>query len=492
MQDQPELVGERALTGGAVRGELALVQLDQVLGLAAGAVDSFVEMAGLAAERGDDVAGVEAARGRLQPGDDTAFALPGSGGTELTAHDAVFSARFCMHEDAVCVPESDYDEVEAIEALDDYTVQFRFNIIQPYPYGFLVGSGSPILQMAQFQDCMGAAAAQCADQNFGPIGTGPFKVDGFVVNESVSYSANENYRDPDKPAFATVTLTGGGDAVSAARSVLETGEADYAWNVQVAPEVLERMSAAGAGVVVAGYAANVERLIINQTNSDPALGADRRSLYLDGDNPHPFLSDLAVRRALSLAIDGQSLVDAGYGIAGQVTCNILPAPEKFVSTANEECRTQNLDEANRILDEAGWIPGEDGVRAKDGLRISILYQTTTNSVRQGTQALIQGMWEQIGVETILRDIEAAAFFDSDPESPDTCLKFYADVQMYTNGVGRTDPEGYLSGWTCDTMPTPENQWLGSNSRALASPSTTSCWNSWRQPPPPRGGRKSRS
>ena len=160
-----------------------------------------------------------------------------SDGTELTAHDAVFSARFCMHEDAVCVPESDYDEVEAIEALDDYTVQFRFNIIQPYPYGFLVGSGSPILQMAQFQDCMGAAAAQCADQNFGPIGTGPFKVDGFVVNESVSYSANENYRDPDKPAFATVTLTGGGDAVSAARSVLETGEADYAWNVQVAPEV---------------------------------------------------------------------------------------------------------------------------------------------------------------------------------------------------------------------------------------------------------------
>ena len=156
------------------------------------------------------------------------------------------------------------------------------------------------------------------------------------------------------------------------------------------------------------------------------------------------------------------LVDASYGTAGQITCNILPAPEKFVSTANEECRTQNLDEANRILDEAGCIPGEDGVRAKDGVRISILYQTTTNSVRQGTQALIQGMWERIGVETILRDIEAAAFFDSDPESPDTYLKFYADVQMYTNGVARTDPEGYLSGWTCDTMPTPENRWLGSN------------------------------
>ena len=80
MQDQPELIGEGALAGGSVRGELSLVQLDQVLGLAAGTIDIFVEMAGLAAQRGDDIAGVEAARGLLQPGDDPAFAAPGTGG----------------------------------------------------------------------------------------------------------------------------------------------------------------------------------------------------------------------------------------------------------------------------------------------------------------------------------------------------------------------------------------------------------------------------
>ena len=80
VQDQPELVGERALAGGSVRGELALVHLDQVLGLTSGAVDIFVEMAGLASERGDDVAGIEAAGARLQPGDDAAFAAPGAGG----------------------------------------------------------------------------------------------------------------------------------------------------------------------------------------------------------------------------------------------------------------------------------------------------------------------------------------------------------------------------------------------------------------------------
>ena len=80
VQDEAELVGDRALAGGPVGGELALVQLDEVLGLAAGAVDIFIEMAGVSAERGDDVAGVEAARGCLQPGDDPAFAVPRTGG----------------------------------------------------------------------------------------------------------------------------------------------------------------------------------------------------------------------------------------------------------------------------------------------------------------------------------------------------------------------------------------------------------------------------
>ena len=139
----------------------------------------------------------------------------------------------------------------------------------------------------------------------------------------------------------------------------------------------------------------MERLVVNQTNDDPGLGRDRRSLHLGGANPHPFLSDPAVRRALSLAIDRQVLVDFGYGVAGRVTCNVLLAPPVYASTANDSCMTQDIRGANRILDEAGWLPGGDGVRQKDGVRLSILYQTSTNPVRQGIQALIRRMWEQI-------------------------------------------------------------------------------------------------
>ena len=86
----------------------------------------------------------------------------------------------------------------------------------------------------------------------------------------------------------------------------------------------------------------MERLVVNQTNDDPGLGRDRRSLHLGGANPHPFLSDPAVRRALSLAIDRQALVDFGYGVAGRVTCNVLPAPPVYASTANDSCMTQDI------------------------------------------------------------------------------------------------------------------------------------------------------
>ena len=385
-----------------------------------------------------------------------------SDGTPLTAHDVVFTGEYCLDEAAGCNSTSYFSDVTKIEALDDHTVKVQFGVAKPFPYGPFVGSTAPIIQKAQFQDCMGARAQECTDQNFGPIGTGPFKVDEFRANDVITFSANENFRDPDKPAFATATFKGGGDAASAARAVLETGEFDYAWNLQVEPEVLTQMAAAGKGTVVTAFGTSVERLMVNQTNDDPGLGPEKRSLYLDGANPHPFLSDPAVRRALSLAIDRQILVDAGYGVAGKVTCNVLPAPAVYASNANDACKTQDVDEANRILDDAGWARGGDGVRARDGVRLSILYQTSTNSVRQGTQALIKQMWEQIGVETELRNIDAAVFFGGDPASPDTYMKFYADIEMYTNNFSGTDPESYMANWTCSNIPGPDNQWLGNN------------------------------
>ena len=79
------------------------------------------------------------------------------------------------------------------------------------------------------------------------------------MNDVVVYERNPYYHG--EPAyFDTVIFKGGGDAASAARAVLETGEADYGWNLQVEPEILRDLEEAGLGKVVAAFAGLVERV----------------------------------------------------------------------------------------------------------------------------------------------------------------------------------------------------------------------------------------
>lgn len=391
-----------------------------------------------------------------------------SDGSPLTSADVKFTADYCMDPAGGCNAAPNFADVASVEVVDGLTVKITFKVPKPFPYGPFVGSVAPVIQKAQFQNCMGAKAPECTKENFGTIGTGPFKVSEFRANDVVLYTANENYRDASKPSFSSVVIKGGGDAVSAARAVLETGEYDYAWNLQVEPEILSTMEKAGKGKVISAFGTSVERLMVQLSNPDPDLG-DKRATYQDGKNPHPYLKDPAVRKALSLAIDRQVLVDAGYGPAGQVTCNVLPAPAIYASTANDSCKTQDTAKANKLLDDAGWKRGGDGVREKDGVRLSILYQTSTNSVRQGTQALIKQMWQQIGVETELRNISASVFFGGDQSSPDTFQKFFSDIEMYTNNFNGTDPETYMARWTCKQMPDPSKQWIGTNMPRYCDP-----------------------
>lgn len=381
-----------------------------------------------------------------------------SDGSPLTSKDVQFTWQYCTHPEGGCAQSERFNDITDVKIVDDKTVTIMFDVPKPFPYGAFVGAQTPVIQAAQFADCLGAKAPECTDANFGPIGTGPFRVTDFRPNDVISMEANPNYRDPAKPAFASLTFKGGGDAAAAGRSVLETGEFDYAWNLQLAPEVLANMEAAGKGKVVSSFGTLVERILVNLTNPSPDLGDERST----AKHPHPFLSDKAVRQALSMAIDRNLLVEIGYGSAGRPTCNVLPAPEIYKSSANDGCLVQDIEGAKKLLDDAGWTPGPDGVRAKDGVRLSILYQTSTNAVRQDFQALIKQWWSDIGVETELRNIDAAVFFGGDPASPDTYQKFFADVEMYANNFDGTDPEAYMANWECKQAPRPETQWQGNN------------------------------
>lgn len=388
--------------------------------------------------------------------------LKWSDGSRLTAHDAVFTWQYCVDEATGCTASSSFADVTSVEALDDLTVKVTFHAPTPYPYSAFVGAGVPILSQSQFAECIGAAAAGCDDENYAPLGPGPYRIVEFVPDEKAVYKRNPHYYG-EIPYFRRVVLEGGGDALSAAEAVLRDGEVDYAWNLQVAPETLAGLKASGKGGVVSAFSSLVERIVLNQTNPDPSLGEDR-SEYLDGTNPHPFLTFPPIAQAMSMAINRSLISERLYGFAGEPTCSLIVGPPVYVSTANDGCLAQDIDGANKLLDDNGVIDTDgDGVREYNGVPLRIRYQTSTNDVRQETQTLVKDWWAQIGIETEIIHHDAAVFFGGDPvdDKEQAYIRFFADVEMYATGPD-IDPQQYLVGLTCDEIPDADNNWSGGN------------------------------
>ena len=390
-----------------------------------------------------------------------------SDGSDMTADDVVFTWRYCSDEATGCTAEDAFTGVASVEAVDEHTVRITFEAPTPYPYVAFVSTGAPIISGAQFADCVGVAAANC-EANTAPLGTGPYRITSFTVDQEAMYERNPHYRG-EKPYFDRVVLKGGGDAVSAAKAVLEAGEADYAWNLQVEPGVLAAFEASGQGTIVSAFADLVERIVINHTNPDPALG-DNRSEYLDGQNPHPFLSFAPIRQAMSMAIDRDRLTEL-YGFAGKPECDLIAGPPHYASGANTACLTQDIAGANQLLDANGVLDTDgDGVREYDGVPLRIRYQTSTNAIRQATQELVRDWWREIGIETELIQHDASVFFGGDPvdDKEASYRRFFADVQMYATGGG-IEPQNYLSDQRCSHIPTRDNNWAEGNVARACNP-----------------------
>ena len=121
-----------------------------------------------------------------------------------------------------------------------------------------------------------------------------------------------------------------------------------------------------------------------------------------------------------------------------------------------------MDRANQILEAAGWKRGPDGVRAKDGKRLKMLFQTSVNGPRQKTQQIIKQACARAGIELELKAVVASAFFSADPGNPDTFNHFYADLQMLNFNQGVPDPQRFMEQFTSWRVATRENKWSGQN------------------------------
>jgi peptide/nickel transport system substrate-binding protein len=374
-------------------------------------------------------------------------------GKPFTADDAVFTWEYARNPATAAVTSGSYKDV-VVEKVDQYTVVVKFQQPTPFWADTFVNSVGSIIPKHLFADYVGDKSRD-APTNLKPVGTGPYKFKEFKPGDMVAGVINTAYHVENRPHFDAIEMKGGGDAVSAARAVLQTGEFDFAWNLQVEDEILLRLEKGGKGRVIFSKGGGIEHIQLNTTDPWTEVDGERASLK----TKHPTLSDPAVRQALALLVDKDSVENHIYGRTGTATANFINNPERFRSKTTKY--EFNVDKANAILDKAGWVKGSDGIRAKDGKKLKFVYQTSVNQPRQKTQAIVKQACQKAGIDIEVKAVTSSVFFSSDVANPDTYTKFYSDLQMYNNG-SQPDPEIFLRQFCSWEAATKENKWQGRN------------------------------
>jgi peptide/nickel transport system substrate-binding protein len=325
----------------------------------------------------------------------------------------------------------------------------------PFWADAFVGNRGCLIPKHLFAEYAGAKSRE-APANLAPVGTGPFKFVEFKPGDLVRGERNPNYHVPNMPYFDAIEMKGGGDAVSAARAVIQTGEYDYAWNMQVEDSILKRLEDGGRGKVVVFEGGSIEHIQLNNTDPWTEIDGERSSMK----TKHPFLTDPAVRQALNLLVDRQSVQDHIYGRGGVATRNFLNNPPAFRS--KKTTFEFNIEKAIKILEDGGWKVGSGGIREKDGKQLKMVYQTSINAPRQKNQAIVKQACQKAGIDIELKSITASVYFSSDVANPDTYTKFYCDIQMYTTTQPQPDPALFMNQFTTWEISTKENKWQGRN------------------------------
>lgn len=375
-------------------------------------------------------------------------------GKPVTADDLVFNWEYASDPATSSVTIGTYKDCK-VEKIDDLSVRVIYAKPMPFWADPFVGTRGMIIPKHLFAEFKGAKSRD-APANLKPVGTGPYVFDDFKPGDIVKGKLNSNYHQPNKPHFDSIEMKGGGDAVSAARAVIQTGEYDYAWNLQVEDEILKRLEQGGKGKVTILETGNIEHIQVNTTDPWTEVDGERSSIK----TKHPFLSDPAVRKALAMLVDRKSVQDHIYGRTGIATANFLnnPPPVRSKNTSYEF----EIEKANKLLDAAGWAKGSDGIRTKDGKKLKLVYQTSINAPRQKTQQIVKQAAQKCGIDLELKQVTASVYFSSDVANPDTYTKFYCDLQMYTTTMTQPDAELFMNQFVSTEVSTKQNKWQGRN------------------------------
>jgi len=376
-------------------------------------------------------------------------------GKPFTADDLVFNWEYVMDPATAAVTQGSYTNIERIDKPDSHTIKIGFKKPTPFWARPFCSTDGMIIPKHVFEAYKGNKSRE-APTNLKPVGTGPYRFADFKPGDIVRGEIHTGYHIPNRPFFDQVEMKGGGDAISAARAVIQTGEYDYAWNLQVEDEILKRLEQGGKGRadIVAG--GNIEHIQCNFTDPWTDVDGERSS----AKTRHPFLTDPAVRLALSVLVDRGSVQEQIYGRTGIATANFLNSPSRY---ASKNMKWEfSVEKANQILDQAGWKRGSDGVREKEGKKLKLVYQTSINPLRQKTQQIVKQAAAKAGFDMELKSVTASVYFSSDAANPDTYGHFYTDIQMYTTTMTSPDPESFMNQFTSWEVAAKDNKWQGRN------------------------------
>ncbi|MFN0184415.1 MAG: peptide ABC transporter substrate-binding protein [Aquabacterium sp.] len=383
---------------------------------------------------------------RLKPG------VKWHDGQPFTADDVLFNAAYASDPATAATTSGSWRHLKLVK-VDSLTVRVEYPEPSPFwatPY--CIGSLIPRHVFAPFS----GAASREAPANNRPVGTGPYRIAEFKPGDLLTGTLNPDYHAANRPHFDRIEIKGGGDAVSAARAVLQTGEFDFGWTLQVEDDLLKRLETGGKGQVHFAAGGTMEFIQLNFSDPDTEVDGERSH----PDTRHPLLRDPAVRQALALCVDRAGIQAHIYGRTAVSTANIVHNPARFRSPNLKP--EFNPDKAAAVLEAAGWKKAGDGVRQKDGRRLKLLFQTSVNGARQKAQTVIKSACQRAGIDLELKAVTSAVFFSGDAGNPDTLSRFQADMQMFSSTMGPPDPGRFMDRCASWEVARKANKWQGRN------------------------------
>jgi peptide/nickel transport system substrate-binding protein len=349
-----------------------------------------------------------------------------SDGEPLTAEDLVFTYQMIEDPANNLIQGSAIAEaLESVELVDDLTFTLTFSSPKPFPEDM---AGSPGLSTILPEHVFGPVyeadgSIEFADANLEPtVFSGPYVLSEWRAGEQMTFTANPSYV-LGAPPISTVIIRFFPDTDSQF-AAFAAGQLDIVPNLSEGD--IPRVAAMSDDVeIVTVFGGYIESLWLNvRTEEYPEVG-------------HPALQDVNVRHAIRYAINREAITEQLLAGATSPTDSIYARspfenPDLGVTEYNPE-------EANRLLDEAGWVDSDgDGVRDKDGVPLELRYSTTTAGWRTNIQAVVQQDLAAVGIGSILEAFPASEFFGTWANSGINAVGAY-DLAQYANNTALTNP-----------------------------------------------------